>query len=110
MLLISISAGLILNQQVLQALSLCIVLVIMIFPILFYPLAILWFGLSKIMGMITSRILLGIIFYLVVTPVGLARRLYGKDRLNLVNFKKGENSVFINRDHKYDASDMTHLY
>ena len=74
------------------------------------PVAVVWFGLAKKMGSITSWLLLGLIFYLIVKPVGVVRRLSGKDRLYLKKFKKNKESVFIERYHKYDSSDMIHLF
>ena len=38
-----------------------------------------WMRVRHIMGSINTRIILGMVFYVVVTPIGLARRLLGKD-------------------------------
>jgi Saxitoxin biosynthesis operon protein SxtJ len=38
-----------------------------------------WMALGHIMGWINARIILGFVFYFVVTPIGLIRRLLGKD-------------------------------
>lgn len=38
-----------------------------------------WMSLGHIMGWINTRIILGAVFYLVVTPIGIIRRLLGKD-------------------------------
>ena len=38
-----------------------------------------WMALGHIMGWINTRIILGMVFYLVVTPTGMIRRLLGKD-------------------------------
>jgi len=47
------------------------------------PLNKLWFKLGIFLGRIFSPIIMGIIFFLVVTPTGLIMRLLGKDLLNL---------------------------
>ena len=47
------------------------------------PLNNLWFRLGIFLGKIISPIIMGIIFYLVVTPIGLLMRLLGKDLINL---------------------------
>jgi hypothetical protein len=47
------------------------------------PLNKLWFKLGIFLGKIVSPIIMGIIFFLVVTPTGLIIRLLGKDVLNL---------------------------
>src|SRR5688572_15953712 len=38
-----------------------------------------WMALGHVMGWINTRIILGMVFYLVVTPTGMIRRLFGKD-------------------------------
>ena len=43
----------------------------------------LWFKFGIFLGKIVSPIILGIIFFLVVTPIGFIMRILGKDLLNL---------------------------
>ena len=50
---------------------------------LLLPLNKLWFKFGIFLGKIISPIIMGIIFFLVVTPIGLIMRLIGKDVLNL---------------------------
>ena len=52
------------------------------------PLNKLWFKLGIFLGKIISPIIIGIIFFLVVTPTGLIMRILGKDLLNLKYNKK----------------------
>jgi len=47
------------------------------------PLNKLWFNFGIFLGKIMSPVIMGIIFFLVVTPIGLLMRLFGKDILNL---------------------------
>jgi len=47
------------------------------------PLNKLWFKFGIFLGKIISPLTMGIIFFLVVTPIGLIMRLLGKDVLNL---------------------------
>ena len=47
------------------------------------PLNKLWYKFGILLGKIISPIIMGIIFFLVVTPIGLLMRLLGKDILNL---------------------------
>ncbi len=47
------------------------------------PLNKLWFRLGIFLGKIVSPLIMGIIFFFVVTPIGLIMRLLGKDLLNL---------------------------
>ena len=43
----------------------------------------LWFKFGIFLGKIISPLIMGIIFFIVVTPIGLIMRLFGKDVLNL---------------------------
>ena len=47
------------------------------------PLNKIWFKFGLILGKIVSPIIMGVIFFLVVTPTALIMRLVGKDLLNL---------------------------
>ena len=47
------------------------------------PLNKLWFKFGIFLGKILSPIIMGIIFFFVVTPIGLLMRLLGKDLINL---------------------------
>lgn len=47
------------------------------------PLNKIWFKFGIILGIIISPVIMGAIFFLVVTPIGLIMRLAGKDLLNL---------------------------
>ena len=51
------------------------------------PLNKLWFKFGILLGKIVSPLIMGIIFFLVVTPIGLIMRLLGKDVLNLKYIK-----------------------
>ena len=47
------------------------------------PLNKFWFKFGIFLGKIISPVIMGVIFFLVVTPIGLIMRLLGKDVLNL---------------------------
>ena len=48
-----------------------------------FPLNKLWFKFGILLGKIVSPIIMGIIFFLVVTPIGFIMRILGKDVLSL---------------------------
>jgi hypothetical protein len=79
-------------------------------PRVFAPAAIVWFGFSHLLGSVMSRLILGIIFYVVVTPVGLFRRVAGIDALQLNVFRKGSGSVMQTRNHTYSGRDLEQPY
>jgi len=73
-------------------------LISMIFPMAFKYVAIVWLGVSTFMGTIMSKLILSVIFFTIVLPVALFRRLLGKDSLKLKQFKKDTSSVMITRN------------
>jgi hypothetical protein len=82
----------------------------MIVPQVFRPVAVLWFGLAHLLGAVASRVLMFIVFALVVTPIGLIRRVLGKDSLRLRAFRAGNESVMVVRNHTFTASDLEKPY
>ena len=82
----------------------------MICPVIFKPFAFLWFGFSRILGTVMSKIMLAIVFFLVVFPMGMLRRILGKDTLRLHQFRKEKTSVFAERNHEYTAADLDKPY
>ena len=59
------------------------------------PLNKMWFKLGLFLGKIISPLIMGIIFFIVVTPIGIIMRLINKDLLNLKYNK--EKSYWIKR-------------
>ncbi len=47
------------------------------------PLNLLWFKFGILLGKIVSPVVMGIIFFLVVTPISILLKIFGKDVLNL---------------------------
>jgi hypothetical protein len=79
-------------------------------PQVFRPIAVVWLGLSDLLGAVVSRILLSIVFFLVVTPISMLRRGLGKDPLKLRVFKAGRESVMVERNHVFVAQDLERPY
>lgn len=110
LMIVLVIAGLFTNQQVYYLISLITGVTAILMPAVFHPVAFLWFGFSKVIGTVMSKMLMGIIYYLIITPVALFRKLTGKDTLKLTQLKKNRTTVFIERSHTYDSTDMTHHY
>ncbi|EKO37779.1 MAG: hypothetical protein B193_3534 [Solidesulfovibrio magneticus str. Maddingley MBC34] len=83
-----------------------ILLLDMIWPSFFKPLAKVWFGLSHVLGTVMSKVILALAFFLVLTPMGLLRSILGKDPMRVRQFKQGTDSVFRVRDHTFTAADV----
>lgn len=79
-------------------------------PIVFYPFAAGWFKLSEILSSASSKVILSMVFFLVVIPVGLCRKLFGIDNLQVKKFKKGNESVMIFKDHLYTKQDIINTF
>ena len=47
------------------------------------PLNLLWFKFGLLLGKIVSPFVMGIIFFVVVTPISILLKIFGKDVLNL---------------------------
>jgi len=91
-------------------LSIALLLLTMAWPAAFKPLAWLWFGLSHLLGNVVSRIILTLIFFLLVTPIGLIRRCFKADSLQLKKWKKGRGSVFVEREGVITGQDLANPY
>ena len=62
------------------------------------PFNFLWFKFGLLIGRIISPIIMGIIYFFVVTPIGLLMKLFQKNLLNLK--KKKSNTYWIKKDNK----------
>jgi len=88
------------------ALATAVLVLNMTAPKVFGPASKLWFGLSALLGAVMSRVILSLVFFLVLTPMGLLRRAMGKDTLQLAAFKKGDASVFVTRGEPFTPADL----
>ncbi len=79
-------------------------------PVAYRVFARVWFGLSRLLGLVMSKVILALVFFLLVIPVGLARRLLGYDSLNLKKWKLDGSSVFKVRDHTFGPEDLNRPY
>ena len=98
------------RQDVLVIAAMAALVVTMAAPRLLAPFAVVWLGLAHMLGIVMSAALFSVVFLVVVTPVGVVRRLLGKDTLQLRRFKAGHDSVMVRRDHLYTAGDLDKPY
>ncbi len=90
--------------------AIAILVLNMIFPKLFTPFAYLWFGMAQLIGRITSVIILFLVYIFMVLPVGLFRKVLGKDELQMRKWKQTNESVFKTRNHVYIVTDLDKPY
>ena len=67
-----------------------LILLGLILPNILKPLNKIWMSLAVILGWFMSRLILFILFYIVITPIGFFLRIAGKDFLNLRTGKNSE--------------------
>jgi hypothetical protein len=67
-----------------------------------------WMAFGHVLGWINARIILGIVFFVVVTPIGLIMRLSGKD---LLRMRRGKAvSYWIRRDQPLDPQSLRNQF
>src|SRR2546423_10809075 len=75
------------KRETLVTIAIVALVIDMTFPQLYRPVAVLWLGLSHLLGTVVSKILLTLVFFGVVTPIGWGRRILGIDFLKLKGLK-----------------------
>jgi hypothetical protein len=90
--------------------ALVVQVIAMTVPRWFAPLAIVWLALSHAIGKVVSTILLAAVYAFIVTPVGLFRRVTGKDPLRLKAFRNGTASAMMVRRHTFGPRDLERPY
>ena len=54
-----------------------------IIPILLKPIYIIWMTFAIILGWFMTRVILSLLFFVIITPIGIILRLFGKDFLDI---------------------------
>ena len=89
-----------LNEGPIRIWSIVIAIIFLILGLvnskLLTPLNILWYKFGMFLGSIVAPIIMGIVFYLVVTPTGFIMKIMNKDLLNM-KFDNKKKSYWINR-------------
>lgn len=106
LILISLLLYIFLDQSVLIQIAFVLVIWLMIWPAPFRYFAYFWFALGEAMGYVVSRVLLSLIFFLLVVPVGLMKRNQLRSNMKLNSFKTGSTSVFVNRETQFTEKDF----
>jgi hypothetical protein len=79
----------------------------MIFPPVAFGVEWIWLKLAETLGWINSRLLLGIVFFVFLSPIALLHRLFHKNPLQL---KKTNGSIFVAREHAYTEKDFENMW
>lgn len=68
----------------------------LLFPVALTPFNKMWFALGLLLGRVVSPIVLGVLFFILITPVAIGMRLFGRDALLIK--KRTVSSYWIDRD------------
>ena len=82
----------------------------LIFPSFKKLISRLWIGLATALGFINSRIILSLVYFLLVVPLGMISRLFSKDKLQLKKKQQEGDSYYTDRKHVYSAEDFENLW
>ncbi|MCX6181473.1 MAG: hypothetical protein NT150_06070 [Bacteroidetes bacterium] len=66
-----------------------------------------WLKLGEGMGFVMSKVVLGSVFFLLVSPLSVVYRMFNKNHMN--RDKKGD-SYYVTRDHLFEKKDLTNTW
>ncbi len=78
-------------------------------PRLLRPVYYLWMALALVMGFVMTRVLLTLVFFLLITPIGLVMRLAGKDPMHRRPDPDAD-SYWIEKDYIDDSAERLEKY
>ena len=97
-LLLAIACFLVLKEnnsfQILLYISASFIGLGLLYPIILKPIYLLWMIFAVILGWIMTRVILSMVFYFIISPIGLLTRLIGEDFLELK--KSSDNKSYWN--------------
>lgn len=70
-------------------------------------LILLWFKFSHFLGLVNSRIILFLVYYLILLPLALLNKLFGK---NIFQFKQGSITYLKERQHTFTSKDFQNTW
>lgn len=85
------------------AMSVCFLVIAVVMPKILAPLNRVWMLVGLVLHKVTNPVVMGLLFFFVLTPTGFLMRLSGKDPMNL-KFDSDAESYWILRDHKESDS------
>ena len=86
--------------------AIVVLIVSILCPQVFDGISRIWFRAVEALSTLASRLILSILFYMLVVPIGLIRKLTGADPMQLRSWKNGRETVFRIRNTTYSAKDM----
>lgn len=78
-----------------------------LFPVLGEWIVWVWYKIGEGLGWVNSKILLSVVYFVFFFPIAVLSKLGSKDPLRL---KKPEDTVFVERNHKFEGKDMKNIW
>ena len=78
-------------------------------PVVLKPVYRVWMALAVVMGFIMTRVILSVVYCLVMTPIGLAMRLFGKDPMHR-RIDPEASSYWIEKSYDEESPDRLEKY
>jgi saxitoxin biosynthesis operon SxtJ-like protein len=96
-----------LTGQVFGGLGAVLILSGIMWPLALLPVHRLWMGLAVAISKVTTPVFLGCVYFGIITPIGLVRRLFGHDS---VKARQTGDGFWVLRDSARERSDMEHQF
>ena len=87
-----------------------ILVVAILWPGTFRPLSRIWLAFGEAVGTVGSTVILSLLYFALVYPIGKLRQLTGSDPMRLSRWKKNDGSVFHDRGITYQQKDLEKPY
>lgn len=78
-------------------------------PKLFYPFNFLWFRIGIFLGRVINPLILGVMYFVFITPLAIILRLFGRDELRLRN-EKNSSKWIVRVEQKIDPQSFKNQY
>ena len=75
-------------------------------PIILKPFYLVWMNFAVVLGWLMTRLILGLLFYVIVSPIGLISRLFGKRFLELKNSSINSSYWNYKNSHRISHKDL----
>ncbi len=98
-----------LGSRTALVIAIVLIVVTMLFPSLLRPLAWFWSIVAKVLGNVMQRVFFGLVFFIVVTPIGLLRRVFKGDARDL-SWDKAHDTSLVPMNGLVTAQDIVHPY
>ena len=82
---------------------------LIITPSFLTPLGYIWYMFALLLSKVVGTLFFGFVFFVVILPIGIARRLMGKDDLLLRNWRSSKTSL-IKRNHLFSKDNLERPY